>query len=144
MAAAREAKRITIVGKLTMGHKGPAVEIAFDPQAEWGIEQVALGPGRRGYPIEVLLGGLRFRSAIVSRMRRFFVLVEAGFARRAGVEAGSSVKLTVWPDFAHEAGSAGGGAAGHDLERTPRRAPSTPPTRAGNELAKKARRPTGR
>ena len=143
MAAAKDGKRIAVDGKLTMGHKGPAVEVVFDPQAEWGIHQAVLWPGRRGYPVEVLLNGVRFRSAIVSRMRRFFVLVEESLVRRAGVRVGSSINLMVWPDVAQEVGAAGGSAVGREVPMTTRfGSPALRPGRTGNEPAKKARRRT--
>jgi len=93
-----ETRKVGVEGVLVAGHKGPAVEVPFDPAAEWGTEQAALGPGRRGYPVEVLLNGVRFRSAIVSRRRRFFVLVDESIARRAASTIGQRVRLTVWAD----------------------------------------------
>jgi hypothetical protein len=93
-----ERQKVGIEGVLRAGHKGLAVEVPFDPAAEWGTQQAALWPGRRGYPVEVLLNGVRFRSAIVSRMRRFFVLVDESIARRAGSRIGQSVRLTIWAD----------------------------------------------
>jgi hypothetical protein len=96
-----------VEGVLTAGHKGPAVEVPFDPATEWGAQEAALWTGRRGFPVEVLLNGVRFRSAIVSRMRRYFVLVDETLARRAGARVGSRVKLTVWADGVSDfAGSA--------------------------------------
>jgi len=112
MAGARVARRIAVEGVLIAGHKGHAVEVDFDPQAEWGVPPAALWPGRSGFPVEVQLAGVRFRSAIVPRMRRFFVLVDESLARRAGVRVGRPVTLTVWPDAAHEAGPRAPGGAG--------------------------------
>jgi hypothetical protein len=91
-------QKVAIEGVLKAGHKSLAVEVPFDPAAEWGAQQAALWPGRRGYPVEVLLNGVRFRSAIVSRMRRFYVLVDENIARRAGSRIGQPARLTVWPD----------------------------------------------
>ena len=109
MGAMPGTRRVAVEGVLTPGHKGAAVEVAFDPATEWGVGEVALWPGRRGFPVEVLLNGIRFRSAIVSRMRRRFVLVEESLARRAGSRIGARVKLTVWAD--HGAGAPGASAA---------------------------------
>ena len=89
--------RITTDGVLSAGHKGAAVEVPFDPAQEWGTREEPLWPDRNGHPVEVALNGVRFRSAIVSRMRRFYVLVDESMARRAGASVGDSVKLTVWP-----------------------------------------------
>jgi hypothetical protein len=89
--------RVRVVGVLQSGHKGPAVEVPFDPATEWNVQEVALFPGRRGYPVEALLRRVRFKSAIVSRMRRFFVLVDGRVARKAGAVVGHPVQITVWP-----------------------------------------------
>jgi hypothetical protein len=85
-------KRRVIEGVLASGHKGTAVAIPFDPGAEWGTPEIALWPGRRGYPVEVLLGVIRFRSAIVCRMRPWFLLVDESLARRAGLSVGDIAK----------------------------------------------------
>jgi Domain of unknown function (DUF1905) len=90
-------KRITTEGALLTGQKGPAIAVPFDPSQEWGTREEPLGPDRQGHPVEVDLNGVRFRSAIVSRMSRFFVLVDEAMARRAGAEVGDKVKVTVWP-----------------------------------------------
>jgi Domain of unknown function (DUF1905) len=84
-----------VMGVLLTGHKGPAVEVPFDPAQKWGARQVLLGPGRRGYAVEVVLNRARFLSAIVSRMRRFFVLVPSSVAQREGVSVGDHVRLSV-------------------------------------------------
>jgi len=101
-------EKIRVNGVLKAGHKGSAVEVPFDPAATWGITEAALWPGRRGFAVEVLLNGVRFRSAIVSRMRRFFVLVDESIARKAGSVVGKSVTLTVWPDAAFPGKEAAG------------------------------------
>jgi hypothetical protein len=101
-------EKVRLNGVLKSGHKGPAVEVPFDPEDEWGVRQVVLWPGRKGYRVEVLLNGVRFRSAVVSRMRRFFVLVDESIARKAGLAVGGSATLTVWPDRGFEAKGATG------------------------------------
>ena len=98
--------RVAVEGVLMAGHKSPAVEVLFDPATELRVHEAALWPGRRGVPVEVLLNGIRFRSAIVSRMRRYFVLVDESLARRAGARVGTRVKLTVWADGASSPASA--------------------------------------
>ncbi|HSD67562.1 MAG TPA: DUF1905 domain-containing protein [Vicinamibacteria bacterium] len=91
-------RRVSVEGVLTAGHKDPAVEVPFDPATELGAHEAVLWPGRRGFAVEVLLNGIRFRSAIVSRMRRFFVLVDESLVRRAGSRVGARVRLTLWAD----------------------------------------------
>src|SRR5262245_18971766 len=91
-----ETRKVGVQDVLRDGHKGPAVEVPFNPEAEWGLHALELEPGRQGYPVEVLFNGSRFRSGIVPRMSRFFVLVDEKMARRAGAAIGRKVKLTVW------------------------------------------------
>jgi Domain of unknown function (DUF1905) len=86
---------IVVNGILLTGHKGPAVEVPFDPAPRWGTRQVPLRPGRHGYPVAVVLGGAPFESVIVSRMRRFFVLVPWSVARQVGLSVGDRVRLVV-------------------------------------------------
>jgi hypothetical protein len=86
---------IVVNGVLLTGHKGPAVEVPFDPARRWGTRQAPLRPGRHGFTVEVLLGGAPFESAIVSRMRRFFVLVPWSVARQVGLAVGDRVRLIV-------------------------------------------------
>jgi hypothetical protein len=95
-----ERKTIRFDGVLLSGHKGPAVEVPFDPAEELGLSEVSIEPGRRGYPVEVLLGRTRFRSAIVSRNRRLFLLVDETLAKRAGAVIGQPVTLSIWADLA--------------------------------------------
>src|SRR5436305_587446 len=114
--------RITTDGVLLTGHKGTAVEVPFDPADEWGTREEALWPDRNGHPVEVALNGVRFRSAIVSRMRRFFVLVDESMARRAP------------PPARRSAGAGGEGrsrrAGGRDGPSPPRRPRAAAPDRA--------------
>jgi Domain of unknown function (DUF1905) len=86
---------IVVNGVLLTGHKGPAVEVPFDPAPRWGTRQVPLRPGRRGFPVAVVLSGAPFESVIVSRMRRFFVLVPWSVARQVGLAVGDRVRLVV-------------------------------------------------
>ena len=88
-------KAVQVKGTLVDGHKGSAVEVAFDPADVWGVRPVALRPGRRGFPVNVELNGRKFSSAIVSRMKRFFVLIDPALARQAGLEIGEHVRLRV-------------------------------------------------
>jgi hypothetical protein len=97
-----ETQKIRVEGVLTAGHEGPAVEVSFDPAVQWGAQPAPLWPGRHGYAVEVLLNGVRFRSAIVSRMSRLFVVVDESIARRAGSTVGQVVMLTVWADGGFE------------------------------------------
>jgi len=85
-------------GLLLSGHKGiTAVEVPFDPREEWRSAPVPLYRGRRGHPVFGRLNGRPFESAIVGRMRRFFVVVDARLAREAGLRVGDAADIVVWP-----------------------------------------------
>jgi hypothetical protein len=90
-------KAITVDGVLLTGTKGLAVEVPFDPEVEWHARQVRLFPGRRGYPVQAVLKRVRFASAILCRRGHFFVLVDEGAARHAGVRPGDPVRVRVSP-----------------------------------------------
>jgi hypothetical protein len=64
-------KPATFSGELLEGHKGPAVEVPFDPAARSRTSAVPLWRGRRGHPVRGLLNGRAFESVIVPRSRRF-------------------------------------------------------------------------
>lgn len=84
-------------GTLVEGHKGAAIEVPFDPAIRWEIGPISLRPGRRGFPVDVVLNGTRFRSAIVPRMRRFFVLVDDSVLHETGAAIGGLVRITIRP-----------------------------------------------
>jgi hypothetical protein len=79
------------------GHKGLAFELPFDPSARWGISEVRLWPGRRGYPVKGSVNRVRFESAVVPRSRRFFVLVSDEMKRDCRLREGSRVKVSIGP-----------------------------------------------
>jgi hypothetical protein len=77
------------------GHKGLAFEIPFDPAVRWGIGQVQLWPGRRGYRVRGTVNRARFESVAVSRARRFFVLVTDQMKKAGKLRSGSSVTVSL-------------------------------------------------
>ena len=79
------------------GHKGVAVEVPFDPAEVWGSQIVRLWRGRKGYLVAGTIDGTRFESAVVRRMRRFFVLIDAAVAREAGARTGATSTLSLLP-----------------------------------------------
>lgn len=79
------------------GHKGPAFEVPFDPAERWGIPQVKLWPGRRGYRVRGTVNKIRFESAAVGRSRRFFVLVTDELTKAAKLRIGSKVEVSLLP-----------------------------------------------
>jgi hypothetical protein len=92
-----KAKRDRFQAELLSGHKGAAVEVPFDPAARWGVEAVPLWRGRRGFPVEAVLDGVSFASAIVPRMRRHFLVVDDEVRARAKARIGAMVTITVGP-----------------------------------------------
>jgi Domain of unknown function (DUF1905) len=90
-------KRDRFEAELQPGHKGAAVEVPFDPAARWSMDAVPLWRGRRGFPVEAVLDGVPFASAIVPRMRRHFLLVADEVCSRAKARIGARVTITVRP-----------------------------------------------
>lgn len=80
---------------LMSGHKEDAVEVPFDPSERWSIAPVSLRPGRRGFPVDATLNGVAFESAIVSRSRRFWLLLPASILKAAGLSAGDMATITI-------------------------------------------------
>ena len=83
--------------QLLPGHKGAAVEVPFDPSKQWGIDGRPLWRGRRGHSVRGQLNGISFDSCIVPRSRKFWMLVDEGVQRMAGVSVGDTVRVTVEP-----------------------------------------------
>ena len=79
------------------GHKTLAFELPFSPSARWGIEEVSLWPGRRGYRVKGSVNKVRFESVVVPRAKRFFVLVSDEMKKACRLRAGSTVKISVGP-----------------------------------------------
>ncbi|MEP7273121.1 MAG: DUF1905 domain-containing protein [Acidobacteriota bacterium] len=77
------------------GHKGLAFEIPFDPAERWGAAQVQLWPGRRGYRVRGTVNKLPVEGVIVSRARKFFVLVNDHMQTAGELRDGSSVRVSL-------------------------------------------------
>ena len=90
-----KAERFTAI--VLDGHKGPGFEIPFDPAERWGVAQVRLWPGRRGYRVRGSVNKVRFESAALGRSRRFFVLVTDEMAKAAKLRIGSKVEVSLLP-----------------------------------------------
>jgi hypothetical protein len=92
----------TFQAVLSSGHKGNAAEVPFDPAARWSVSAQPLWPGRRGFRVHATLDGLAFDSAIVSRSRRFWLLVPEDASAAAGISAGERCTFVVSPDCSSE------------------------------------------
>jgi hypothetical protein len=84
--------------KVLSGHKGAAVEVPFDPAKAWASRPQRIRPGRRGHSVTATLNGIRFESYIVSRSRRFWLLIEANALRAAKASIGDIVNIEVSPN----------------------------------------------
>lgn len=84
-------------GELLAGHKEHAVEVPFDPAAEWGVQPKPLWRGRRGHAVKATVNGFSFESSIVPRQKKFYLLIDAEAAKAAGVSSGGIVEVVVKP-----------------------------------------------
>lgn len=73
------------------------MEVPFDPAATWAIAPMRLWRGRKGYPVLATLNRVSFEGFIVSRARKFFMLVDEDIKQEAGVAVGDIVAVTVVP-----------------------------------------------
>ena len=83
--------------ELRDGHKERAAEVPFDPRARWAIGAEAPWPGQRGFRVRARLNDTVFETAIVSRSRKFWLLVPADIAQSPAVSVGESACLDVSP-----------------------------------------------
>ena len=84
--------------ELLSGHKDNAALVPFDPAARWSVSAQPLWPGRRGFPVHATLNGIAFDSAIVSRSRKFWLLVPAEISASAKVTVGAVGSFAVAPN----------------------------------------------
>jgi uncharacterized protein DUF1905 len=82
---------------LQSGHKQCAVELPFDPATTWALAAQPLWPGRRGYRVRASCDGVDFDGAVVSRSRRFWLLIDDDVRLAAGWHAGSQLHVTIAP-----------------------------------------------
>jgi hypothetical protein len=84
-------------GELLAGHKGCAVEVPFDPAQRFGIEKTRLRPGRFGHRVRGTVNGVPFEGAIVPRMKRFWLELDAATLERAKLAAGDTGTIAIEP-----------------------------------------------
>lgn len=88
---------------LLSGHKENAVQVPFDPGADWSLAAQALWPGRRGFPVLATLNGVPFDSAIVARSKKFWLLVPTAISESAKVTLDGIGSFTVSPNISFKA-----------------------------------------
>jgi hypothetical protein len=84
-------------GEVLAGHKDMAVEVPFDPAAEWGLQPKSLWRGRRGHAVNATVNGISFESSIVPRQKKFYLLIDSTTTKAAGVSSGVVVQIAVEP-----------------------------------------------
>jgi hypothetical protein len=84
-------------GELLSGHKGFALEVAFDPAEAWNIQPQALWRGRRGFPVKARIKGHAFESSIVPRQRKFYLLIDRDVVASTGLVVGAKLRATIEP-----------------------------------------------
>lgn len=87
----------SFTGELLSGHKQDALEVPFDPAAEWKIQPQPLWRGRRGFPVKARVKGFTFDSSILPRQKRFFLLIDPAVVESTGLVVGSRIRVTVEP-----------------------------------------------
>jgi hypothetical protein len=90
-------KKKKFKAELLSGHKQDAVEVPFNPAQAWGIPSKPLWRGRRGHLVSATVNGFSFKSSIVPRQKKFYLLVDAEAAKAAGVYDGVKVEVVVEP-----------------------------------------------
>lgn len=76
-------------GTVLAGHKGLAVEVPFEPNTP----ARPLWPGRKGHPARGTVNGMKFESAVVPRVRRYWLLLDDELGLREGDEVNVSLEL---------------------------------------------------
>lgn len=93
----KRTKTVQFETEVLDGHKGLAFELPFSPSARWGLSEIALWPGRRGYRVKGSVNAIRFESVVVPRAKRFWVLVTDEMKRAGRLRAGASIEVSVGP-----------------------------------------------
>jgi len=82
---------------LLEGHKGSAFEVPFDPEERWEIAPEKLRPGRNGHRVAAKVNGVAFESAVVPRLRRFWLEIDDDVRKQARLEIGAPAKIAIRP-----------------------------------------------
>ena len=87
----------SFTGELLSGHKQNALEVPFDPAAEWHVQPQALWRGRRGFRVKARVRNHTFESSIVPRQKRFYLLIEREVVESTGLVVGGRIRITIEP-----------------------------------------------
>jgi hypothetical protein len=92
-------KKKRFKAQLLSGHKEMmTVEVPFDPVEAWQIDPQPLWRGRRGHSVDVVINRVSFKSAIVPRQKKFYLLIDAETTKSAGISSGGLVEVSVKPN----------------------------------------------
>ena len=80
-----------------VGHQEDAVEVPFDPAREWDSPKQKLWNGRNGHFVKGIVNGIHFESAIVPRMKKFFLLIDEDVKAAANIKVGETLKFMIEP-----------------------------------------------
>jgi predicted DNA-binding protein (MmcQ/YjbR family) len=82
---------------LATGHKGLACEVPFDPAERWSLPVVPVAHRRRGVEVAATVDDVSFDSAVVTRSRSHWLLVDDETAAKIGKKKGDAVSVVVAP-----------------------------------------------
>jgi len=82
---------------LLEGHKGAAFEVPFDPEERWEMPPEKLRAGRNGHRVAAKVNGVAFESAVVPRLRRFWLEIADDVRKQARLEIGAAAKIAIRP-----------------------------------------------
>ena len=90
-------KRKAFKAEVLRGHKAVAVEVPFDPTWTWGIDPKPLWRGRKGHEVKGRLNGCEFKSFVVPRSMKFWMLVDEELKRKTKIVVGDVVRVSIEP-----------------------------------------------
>ena len=85
----------TFNGIILAGHKDDAIEVPFDPTQALGVKLATIKPGRRGFPVRVMIRSVGFDGHIVARSKKFWLLLPMAMERQIGASEGDEVSVTL-------------------------------------------------
>lgn len=87
----------TFSGIILAGHKDDAIEVPFDPTQALGVKLAAIKPGRRGFPVRAMIDSVGFDSHVVTRSKKFWLVLPMVIERQIGASEGDEVSVTLSP-----------------------------------------------
>ncbi|MEO6076962.1 MAG: DUF1905 domain-containing protein [Dokdonella sp.] len=82
-------------GVVLSGHKEDAVEVPFDPRERWALESEQLRIGRRACHVHCNVNGFEFKGAVVTRSKKFWLLLPTEIEQAAKVKAGDQISVEI-------------------------------------------------